>query len=367
MKKSLLALAVLGAFAGAASAQTNVTIYGLVDAGVQYVKVKDGEFNESVMGLESGLNGGSRLGFKGSEDLGGGLSAIFALENGFTADDGKLDQDSRLFGRQAFVGLQGGFGAVKLGRQYSPIFTAVDSVDPFATNLAGSMLQIFNTYGIRTDNTINYSLPNMGGFYGQVAYTFGESTEGTSANRQLGLSVGYANGPINAVVAYHNAKDELGDNSERTTFVGGSYDFGVAKAHAAFADNKGFSSAAAPFTAIYGNVFTAAEIDDVEADLEDDLDDVGIKSRDYMLGVSAPVSAAGKVMASYQRKNFRDLPVAGLDIKADVFAIGYIHALSKRTSLYTSASRMTADWKEAGEPSEEIKRTVFNVGVQHRF
>ena len=117
MKKSLLALAVLGAFAGAASAQTNVTVYGLVDAGIQRT---DTDNSGARWGLDSGLQSGNRLGFKGSEDLGGGLSAIFTLESGFNLDDGTQAQGGRLFGRQAWVGLNGGFGTVKFGRQYTP-------------------------------------------------------------------------------------------------------------------------------------------------------------------------------------------------------------------------------------------------------
>ncbi|RZI41890.1 porin [Herbaspirillum sp. HC18] len=114
MKKSLLALAVLGAFAGVASAQTNVSIYGVADVGIERTKLSPGQ---STTRLSSGIQSGSRLGFKGSEDLGGGMSAIFALENGYDISNGALGQGGLLFGRQAWVGLNGGFGAVKFGRQ----------------------------------------------------------------------------------------------------------------------------------------------------------------------------------------------------------------------------------------------------------
>src|ERR1700730_16325238 len=128
MKKTLLALAVLGAFAGAASAQTNVTVYGIVDAGVQYKN--DGNPAGKTLSLQSGIQNGSRLGFKGTEDLGGGLSAIFTFENGFNVDDGTLGQGNRLFGRQAWVGLNGGFGTVKLGRQQTALYYALTEIDP---------------------------------------------------------------------------------------------------------------------------------------------------------------------------------------------------------------------------------------------
>lgn len=126
MKKSLLALAVLGAFAGAASAQTNVTIYGVVDAGITHENGAAG----SVTKLATGVQSGNRLGFKGTEDLGGGLKANFQIENGFNLDTGTQRQGA-LFGRQAYVGLSGNFGAINLGRQYNPVFNALDSIDPW--------------------------------------------------------------------------------------------------------------------------------------------------------------------------------------------------------------------------------------------
>ncbi len=123
MKKSLLALAVLGAFAGAAQAQSSVTIYGIVDTGITYTsKVATGTGTGSKFAVNSGNIQGSRIGFKGVEDLGGGLSAVFQLETGFTNDNGGLQgsdavTSSNLFRRKSVVGLSGGFGTVLLGRQ----------------------------------------------------------------------------------------------------------------------------------------------------------------------------------------------------------------------------------------------------------
>src|SRR3569833_330324 len=184
MKKTLLLLAVLGAFTGTASAQTNVTIYGLLDAGVHY-RDNGADTNNKTWGVDSGQASGSRLGFRGTEDLGGGLAAIFTLESGVNVDDGTLGQGitgsanspalTRLFGRQAFVGLSGNFGAVKFGRQYAPIRVAVESVDPFGVSGAGNAANFFNVHGERTDNTVNYSTANFGGFSGQAAYSSAKS------------------------------------------------------------------------------------------------------------------------------------------------------------------------------------------------
>jgi len=360
MKKSLLALAVLGAFAGAASAQTNVQIYGVVDAGIQrtntdLVNATTGAVSDAdTWALESGLQNGSRLGFKGSEDLGGGLSAIFTLENGFSTDTGNLGQGGRLFGRQAFVGLEGGFGAVKLGRQNTPLHLALDSIDPFGTNLAGNLENVFNDAGQRTDNTINYSLPNLGnGLYGQIAYTFGEQAGDTSGNQQIGLSIGYANGPINVVLAHHRANNQADTATGHTTMLGGTYDFRVAKVHAAFADNQGDFKAGALIAGFTAGL-TSAQITAASNASGFDED---IETRDFMLGVSAPVSAAGTVLASWARKDDRNS-----DLKYDQFAIGYTHSLSKRTGLYTSFG-----YGKAESGGDDLKKNVFNVGVRHKF
>jgi len=330
MKKSLLALAVLASFAGVASAQTNVTVYGVVDMGLQRT---DTNTTDPKWALDSGLQSGSRLGFKGTEDLGGGLSASFQLENGFNADDGTLAQGGRLFGRQAWVGLNGGFGSVKLGRQNTPIYVAVSTIDPFEAGLAGSLERnattnygTVNTYGTRMNDTVNYSL-TAGAFSGQVAYGFGEAVGDTTANRQLGLSLGYANGPVNAVLAYHQQENPAGTLSDKTWFVGGTYNFGAVKAHASYADNK-IETSANP------------------------------KSRDYMLGVSAPVGAAGSIMGSFQHEKNRDS-----DVKFNEFAVGYTHNLSKRTNLYTSLGYTKLEVPGV----DDVKGNKFNVGIRHKF
>lgn len=328
MKKSLLALAVLGAFAGAASAQTNVTIYGIVDAAITRT---DTNVSSATWSLDSSgqfNKNGSRLGFKGSEDLGGGLSAIFTLENGFAADNGTLQQGSRLFGRQAFVGLQGNFGAVKFGRQYTPMHLALDSVDPFHTGFAGNVENLFSGAGIRTDNTINYSL-SANGFSGQLAYTLGENAGNNSGDRQWAAGLGYENGPINVQFAYQDANRGLVNTADtKVALLGATYNFGAAKLHAAIQTNKAEAA---------GGVTTT-------------------KDRNWMLGVSAPVGA-GEVMASFIRSD--DRLAANTD--ADQYAIGYVHNLSKRTNVYTSFS------KQNDKSAANIDSNVFNVGVQHKF
>ncbi|HJV84083.1 MAG TPA: porin [Noviherbaspirillum sp.] len=343
MKKTLLALAVMGALAGTASAQSNVTVYGVLDIALN-VADNGASANSRTISLDNGTQLPSRIGFKGVEDLGGGLSASFQLENGFNSDSGAITQTGRLFGRQAWVGLNGAFGSVKFGRQWAPLFLALAEIDPFEVGLAGDASLMFGsgTYPLRTDNTVNYSLPAMNGLTGQVSYILGETPGSTSANRQYGVGLGYANGPINVQFGYHNA------NSTNTTvapatvadakhlLLGGVYDFGVVKAHLGYGDSTRDSTVAGS----------------------------AVKDRNWMAGLSAPIGV-GTLMFSYIRNNVRN--VANAD--STMLALGYSHALSKRTSVYTSYSHTSNEANAAmgGAAANGNDTSLFNVGIRHKF
>jgi predicted porin len=353
MKTKLLTLALLLSVSGSATAQTGLTIYGIVDAAIAYDKGVSAA--DKSWRLQSGQQSGSRLGFRGTEDLGGGLAAVFTLENGFNVDDGTLGQSTstvtRLFGRQAWVGLNGGFGSVRMGRQLTPLYNALLIVDPFAINLAGNAQRIFGSglYLVdpfsRTDNTLSYTTRDFGGFTGQVGYGFGEQPGSISAGRQAALGLAYVNGPINLQFAYQDSNDAtlpasaaplgVGAADLRTAFIGGTYDFGVAKAHLAFADSKVEATA------------TGTESDD----------------RNWLLGVSAG-AGTGTVLASYIHNDAKDVPEGG----TNQYAIGYTHPLSKRTNLYTSYSYTKND---SGVRLNAFRNgengRIFNLGVRHQF
>lgn len=357
MKKSLIALAILGTIAGSAAAQSNVTIYGVIDASISRT---DSNTTKPVWGLDSGSWSGSRIGFKGVEDLGGGLSANFQLENGFEVDNGAMSSNGTLFNRQAWVGLESkAIGAVRFGRQYNPIHLAVDAIDPFETGMAGnsenavpqragadgvyrSSIPFFTggAYrdggdlplqgGVRTNNAVSYTTPNFGGFSGQIVYGFGEEVGSTSTNRQIGASASYSNGPVYAVAALHTAKAPVlaGDFEQKSYFLGATYNLGVAKLHAGYQDNK------------------------VEVPADEDF-----RARSFLLGTSVPLGN-GTIRASWVRLDDKDT-----DDKADQFALGYTYNLSKRTNLYTSYSY----GKTEAEGERDAKATIFNVGVRHLF
>jgi len=164
MKKTLIAAALLAGFAGAAQAETSVTLYGIVDLGVGYQKIKGGpgDFDGSKFGLVSGNQNGSRWGLRGTEDLGGGTRAVFTLESGFEANNGRSAQGSRLFGRQSTVGLANdAWGQLDFGRQTNIGSKYFGSIDPFGAGFGqaniGAGFSALNT--VRYDNMIQYQTP----------------------------------------------------------------------------------------------------------------------------------------------------------------------------------------------------------------
>ena len=325
MKKMLLALLLPAVFTASASAQTSVTVYGLLDLGITS---ESGGPTGSKLTLGSGIQSGSRLGFKGSEDLGGGLAAIFTLENGFNPDDGTQGQ-GRLFGRQAFVGLQGGFGTVTAGRQYTPLWSAIDSLDP-VDGIAGGSHNLMRR-DVRTDNTIKYVSPSLSGLSGELAYSLGEVPGNSAASRILGGGLAYANGPLLLKLAHQSKNNATDTDRSKSTYLGGSYQFGMVKALLGYEVNKGVGA-----------------IDD----------------RVAVIGAAVPFGAS-TVMLSYTRKD--DKSSANDDARQ--LALAYTYALSKRTNLYSSYTRINNEntlvsRTRTGDGSGDRE---FNVGIRHKF
>lgn len=331
MKNNLFALAVLGSVATLAQAQSNITVYGIVDLGLAH----ENNGKTSVTRMDSGNLNGSRLGFKGSEDLGGGLSAIFQLESGFTPDTGAQSDAARLFNRQSFVGLTGNFGAIKLGRQMNPVYANSGTFDPFVDGLAGDSARLFSYNGSRTDNLIAYGYA-ANGFRGELQYGAGEVPGNASASRTVAGFVGYKKGPVDVVLTHQDIENATGTNSTKMTLLGGNYDFGIVKAFATYAWEKGI---------VLG---TTTRLD----------------QRDALVGLSVPIGASGTLLASYIRKTDR----AVTNGNASQFAIGYVHNLSKRTALYTSYGELRND-QAASYKVLTVGKTdkLFNAGIRHSF
>ena len=356
MNKNILAATVLAACTGAASAQSGVTIYGIVDAGVVR---ESGAAAGNISKLTSGVGSYSRLGFRGTEDLGGGMSAIFNLESGFRVDTGELDTAGTLFSRQAYVGFRSPMGTVTIGRQLTPWHNALLQVgDPFGTGFAGTSKNLFPDWGAndRASNTLMYTAPSSMGITGELMYSAGEQSGSASAGRQTGASVGYAVGPLNLRLAYNNKNSTLGAIPElrgvgTNKLLAANYDFGVVKAYVAYSVDKGNNSAPLgnngnPF----GGVLPTASTD----------------GNEVLLGVTAPIGT-GTLMASVMRKN--DKTVFNQDARA--WGVGYLYPLSKRTNLYTAygsiSNKNGAGYTVANNTEAGTGDRAFNLGVRHAF
>jgi predicted porin len=320
----------LGLSAASAQAQTFVKIYGVADAGI--VLDRGGAAGSST-NIGSGVASGSRLGFKGKEDLGDGTGVFFQIENGYNIDTGKAAQGGLLFGRQALVGLSGAAGSISLGRQYAPYYKALrDIVDPFCTGLAGNAQNIF-TGLTRVDNSVDYQSPKWHGVSAEVMYGAGEVAGDAARNRSLGASATYEGGPLTVVLAHHQQNDATGTAHSRNTMLAGRYRYGSVTGHAAYSRNR---------------------------------DAPGNASRDALLGVAVE-AGQGRVLASVidHRDDF------GRDAHARQGAIGYEYNLSRRTDLYAAyghiVNRDGAAYTVGDATNAGTGTTGINLGVRHVF
>jgi predicted porin len=228
MNKRILVAAVLGSIGVAAHAQSSVTLYGLIDAGVSYVN-HAGTNSKSLVKYDDGVAQGSRWGIKGSEDLGSGLKAIFTLENGFNSGTGALGQNNREFGRQAFVGLsKDGMGALTFGRQYSLSTDVLSNYTTGGNTVAGNYAYHINDIdqltSSRIDNSVkfqsaNYAGVTFGALYGfsNQAGAFAGAPGATGSARTYSFGLNYATGPIGVGAAYTDIRFPAGQSGIPTT------------------------------------------------------------------------------------------------------------------------------------------------------
>lgn len=355
MKKSLIALAVLGAFAGAASAQSSVTLYGVVDVNVQRTDPKvgtSGVDTPATTGLNGGHMAGNRWGLRGSEDLGGGMRAIFQLESGYNVDTGMLGLGGRLFGRQAYAGLAGGFGTVVAGRlgafsSGAGSFGKFGTIDPFRTGYGiGGMGSTFSSAGLRLDNAIAYVTPALGGFSAGIGHTFrvnGAENAGGSGNNNNGqiMYADFSAGPLYAVLTYDGIKlgEVTGKPTEKHLQIGAAYDLKVVRLSAGYAKENDVHLSATPQQA------------------------AGSDATAWIVGVSAPFGPH-RLAASYQK---RDVDALGAVPEGDrkVWQVGYEYSLSRRTTFYASYADLKDDGSLKTLTSGGAKQ--LTAGLAHSF
>jgi predicted porin len=370
MRLHPLVAAVLALVSASASAQSSVTLFGVVDAALSVGK---GSIADRTR-LVSGAMQSSRLGFRGTEDLGAGLAASFHLEAGLNTDDGTMGSTNTnnqasgtgtaaagtqglTFNRRSTVSLSGGMGELRLGRDYDPQFWNLTTFDPFGSVGSGLSLTNTNAYGanpigaggpyargggvnglgVRASNSISYFLPgNIGGFYGQVQYFMGENLKTGAVTeddgRGLGARVGYAAGPFDVAVAVQRSEFAAGD--VKTINIGGQWNFGVARLLAQYNRDR------VP----------------------------GQTDKSWLIGGVMPVGP-GEIRASYSQLVS---DVTGAEPKARKIALGYVHNLSKRTAAYTTVARVRNSGGQsislAGSTTgANTSSTGFDLGIRHSF
>jgi predicted porin len=337
---------------GAAHAQSSVTVFGLLDVSVAHF----GGDGPSFTGVSTDGYQSSRLGFRGVEDLGGGLSASFWLESALNPNNGSggttninnqstggIGSGGLTFGRRSTVSLAGAWGELRMGRDYTPGFWNLSNFHPFGTNGVGSAGVLFypaqsgaRITHVRASNSVGYFLPgNLGGVYGQAMYAFGNnaSTSATKDDgRVVGARLGYATGPVDVAVGWTKTKlTPVGDFTQ--TNIGASWDLKVVKLFVLAGQNK-----------------------------------VGdTKTKPINIGAHVPFGA-GVFRAAIGR-----VKTTGVANDASQWTVGYVHNLSKRTALYTNYSHV--DNKDAGTnynvgsavttPGGESKG--WELGIRHAF
>jgi len=354
MKKKLIVSALLAGASQLASAQSSVTIYGMIDMAV--VRESGGTAGPMTR-VTSGTTGGSRLGFKGTEDLGNGLKALFLLENGFQGDTGTAGQGGLIFGRQVYVGLQGGFGTVLVGRQYTPHYLVQVFADPFGSGWVGDTKNLLGTTGnsfSRMDNTVKYQSPVVGGFSAELVAAPGEVSGDSASGRQLGGSLAWANGPLQVRAGYHNRNNNTatvtGTENAKNWVLAAVYDFGKFRLHGLYDWNRGLNSSVLRNTANpYGRPAIAST-----------------DSRDAMVGLSVPFGVHA-LLASYIYKDDR----TGFNQDASQIAIGYRYTLSKRTDFNIAYAKIDnrrgASYTVGSAIESGTGDRAAMVGVRHAF
>jgi GBP family porin len=379
MKKTLTVAALTGVFATAAQAQSSVTLYGLIDAGITYTNNQQGHSNFKAT---SGSVNGSRWGLRGAEDLGGGLKAIFTLENGFNIMNGQNGQGGREFGRQAFVGLSSEqYGAVTLGRQYDSV---VDYLGPLAltgTQYGGTQFahpfdndNLDNSF--RVNNSVKYTSANYAGFKFGGMYGFSNQADGFSNNRAYSVGASYNYGPLNVAAAYMQLNN--GDATVSGNALGAVSGDNPLAAGRQRTFGGGLSYAFGP--AVVGFVFTQTMLDDAlgvtaagTGGSAIPFSDGHARFSNYEINGRYNLTPALSLAGAY---TYTDSRIDGVKPKFHQVSVQTAYALSKRTDVYlqgeyqhvsdTEGTGLGATITGVGVSSTE-NQVSATIGVRHRF
>ncbi len=325
MKKSMLGLAALCCVSGAAMAQSSVTAFGIIDLAARSLKGAD-----TVRYLSNEGRATSRLGFRGVEDMGGGLKAGFHIETQVNPDDGSVG--GNFWQRRATVSLMGDFGEIRLGRDKSATRTLIDTFDPFGTSGMPGLNRLIALDRNRMDNGVIYFLPSMGGVYGSVSLTAGEGADTSATQRSTSARLGYKSKAFDVSGAY----GQFGStNKLKITALGANYDLGGFVLMGQYSRYKQGS--------------TSLKVANIGASMK--------------LG-------AGKLIGSYGTAS------GASNRDATLMAIGYDYGLSKRTTMYGTLARISNDGTSTFSlngangralPVAGGNSTGYEVGIRHNF
>lgn len=350
MKKSLLALAVLGAFAGVASAQTSITIYGSFDGGIRRVDNANTAGDSRLTMGSGGTYNSNRFGFKGVEDLGGGLNAHFVMEGDF--NNGTGAQAGALFGRSSYVGIGGTWGSIDLGRQYTVAFKTIGAYDPFSykyTSIIPLALADASA-GTRNSNDIQYT-GSFGPMTVRAEYALGEAVGSTSRDSTAAVGLGYAAGPFAVGAAYTQKKRNLAalpainDQDYKHFTVGGAYTAGPFRVALGYADGKQQNSTG----------------------LSDS------RAKNAWIGGSYNFTPAMALTAGYY--DTKTVNTANVDGRRKLLIVGGTYALSKRTNFYADIdnARFSGTYTNIlpspvnALAAGQDRQTGISVGINHLF
>ncbi|WP_061960090.1 porin [Cupriavidus pauculus] len=343
--------------AGSAYGQSNVTLYGVVDTGIEYQNHQPSG-NNSIVRMTPGNMSGSRWGLRGTEDLGGGLKSLFVLESGFDSDTGRSGQNNRLFGRSAYVGLQGNWGALTLGRQTNTLYDIFGTVDPMWIASKYSILVQDAHFSARADNTVKY-VGTFGGVTAKAMYSFGADSTRANASeipgspkigREMGGSLTYTGSNWEVVAAYDDINTgtttATPDATTRRAVVGGNFVVGNATIFAGYRWAKGYDGAALP-----GAPAASSQ-----------------RSNQYWTGVRYQITAPLTLVAAAYYQDFADT-------SADpwFFVLSSDYALSKRTDAYLNVgytknkNGSTLGLGSFGTVNGSANQFGAVVGIRHKF
>lgn len=365
-KKSLAAVAVLGAFAGSALA-ADVQLYGLVDLGLNWTQVDNGKTTTDSFGMGSGQNSGSRFGLKGTEDLGNGYKVGFNLENSFKADDGAFDKGSRLFHRESILFVQTPYGELSAGRtggldsgvgRYGQMGSGATAMSTGWDNIAKTS-KVFLGLGDRMDNTLTYQSPKFAGVTVLAQASLKKSNvndkgvaieteEGSSdADRYYALGVTYGAGALNAGLVYSQTdwnrtelKDQTNDDNQTVVSAFANYDFGMVKPMVAVQYFDGGKDVDVANTALN-------------------------KGYGFVVGGTAPL-VGGTLKVQLGWNDYEDVKTGATEGNNIITGVGYEYPLSKRTFVYTAAGYTQVKTEEAGVETK-TKTSEVMLGMVHKF